>query len=241
MQIGSESAIMKTTEPWFPTDGGPTYAETPAFIGHDQILIEPWNAFSSLLIVAPAIYFLIHLRGKYRENWFLVLCIPLLVLGGTGSTLFHAFRLSHFLLKLDVWPTALLFLAVSAYFWAKALKSWPFALVTMLLFFIATMGIYEFVPIGFRTNSAYLLRGLAFFVPVWITLKRTKFKEAGFIFGGVLAFALALFFRLIDHETISVLPMGTHFLWHAFTGLGGFLVAEYLLRVEANASLEKQT
>ena len=218
---------------WFPNDGGPIYAETPQHLADGQWLIEPWNAISSLLIVAPAIYFLIHLRGQYRNNWFLVLCIPLLILGGTGSTLFHGFRSSPWLLGLDVWPTALLFVFVSTYFWAKVLKSWLWAIGIILLFLAATYGIFTYLPSSIRMNSGYALRGLAFFVPVIITLIQTRFLKAMYIVVGFSAFALALLFRLIDMDTADVLPMGTHFLWHAFTGLGGFMVAEYLLLIEA--------
>ena len=232
---------MSVAPEWFPSDGGPIYAETPRILSESQFLIETWNALSSLLIIAPAIYFLFQLRGKFRTNWFLALCIPLLVLGGTGSTLFHAFRSSPYLLDLDVWPTAILFLAVSTYFWAKALKNWWAALGIMVAFFGATIAIFAYFPPVFQMNAAYLLRGLAFFVPVVIVLVRTKFLEAKFVFGGLIAFALALTCRLIDHETTSVLPMGTHFLWHAFTGLGGFWIAEYLLRVEAKENDEAFT
>lgn len=230
---------MNAATAWLPTDGGPIYAETPKVLLESQFLIEPWNALSSLLIIAPAIYFLFHLRGKYRSNWFLVLCIPLLILGGTGSTLFHAFRSSPYLLDLDVWPTALLFLAVSTYFWAKVLKSWWAALGIMALFFAATFAIFSYFPPLLRMNSAYFLRGLAFFAPVVMVLVKTRFQGAKFIFGGLIAFALALTCRLIDLETTALLPMGTHFLWHAFTGLGGFLIAEYLLQMEAQKKAEE--
>lgn len=218
-----------------PLDGGPIYAETPHQLVDGQWLIEPWNAISSLLILAPAIYFLIHAWGSLRKNWFLALCIPLLLLGGTGSTLFHAFRIEPLFLSLDVWPTAMLFLAVSAYFWAKVFGNWWMALLTMALVVLFTLGIFQWFPPGFRTNWAYFLRGLAFFLPMVITLVRTRFKEGAWIVLGLLAFGLALIFRYLDHASQEILPMGSHFLWHAFTGLGGFLIAEYLLRVDARS------
>jgi hypothetical protein len=224
---------MAAFESFMPLDGGPIYAETPHELAAGQWLIEPWNAISSLLIIAPAIYFLIHAWGSLRKNLFLALCIPLLLLGGTGSTLFHAFRIEPLFLSLDVWPTALLFLAVSAYFWAKVFGNWWMALLVMGLVVVFTLGIYQWFPISFRTNWAYFLRGLAFFLPMVITLLRTRFREGGWIIFGLVAFGLALLFRYLDHDATTILPMGSHFLWHVFTGLGGFLIAEYLLRVDA--------
>ncbi|HEX2898328.1 MAG TPA: hypothetical protein VHS96_01290 [Bacteroidia bacterium] len=227
-----------TIRTWWPKDGGPIYAETPTHLHDGQWLLEPWNAISSLLIVAPAIYFLIRLRGRYGANLFLTLCIPLLVAGGLGSTFFHGFRVSRFLLLLDVLPTMILFLAVSLYFWAKVFGNWWAAVATMLLAFAATWLVFTYVPIELRTNVGYFLRGTVFFLPLVIILFRTHFLYARFIFGALAAFGAALVCRLTDMMVTDVLPMGSHFLWHAFTGVGGFLIAEYLLRIERDPDLE---
>jgi hypothetical protein len=229
---------------YYPQDGGPFYAETPVHIEPGQWLIEPWNAFSSLLIVAPAIYFLWQLRGRYKANLFLTLCIPLLIAGGMGSTLFHGLRIHTFFLRMDVFPTMLLFLAITAYFWAKALRSWWAAVGIMLLSFGLMWLGYQYLPMGMRVNVGYFLRGTLFFLPVMIVLLRTKFRHALWVFGSLAAFGAALGFRYADKLSTDVLPMGTHFLWHAATGLGGFLIAEYLLlsakdaRIHANFQRE---
>ncbi len=68
------------------TDGGPYYTETnPA-----NFIVEPWNAISSLLYLLPAIYWATKIRKHIRENSFVAFCVPLLILGGLGSTFFHA-------------------------------------------------------------------------------------------------------------------------------------------------------
>jgi hypothetical protein len=217
---------------YFPKDGGPHYAETPLHLEPGQWLIEPWNAISSLLIVAPAIYFLWQLRGKYSSNLFLTLCIPLLVAGGLGSTLFHGLRIHPFFLSMDVFPTMILFLAITAYFWAKALRSWWWAVAIMLVSFGLMWLGYEFLHGAMRVNVGYFLRGTLFFLPLMVVLLRSKFRGALLVFGALAAFGAALGFRFADHLTTQVLPMGSHFLWHAATGVGGFLIAEYLLRSE---------
>jgi hypothetical protein len=214
---------------YHPQDSGPHYAETPLHLEPGQWLIEPWNAFSSLLIVAPALYFLWKLRGRYQENLFLTLCIPLLIAGGIGSTLFHGLRIHPFFLDLDVWPTMLLFLLITAYFWAQALRSWVLALAIMVgSFGLMWLG-YTYLEGPMRINVGYFLRGTLFFLPLVVVQARTRFKGIGWVLGALAAFGAALAFRYADKLTTDFLPMGSHFLWHAATGLGGFLIAEYLL------------
>jgi hypothetical protein len=215
---------------YHPQDGGPIYAETPMALHPGQWFIEPWNAISSLLIVAPALYFLWQLRGRYKSNLFLVLCIPLLIAGGSGSTLFHGLRISRFFLALDVLPTMILFLAITTFFWAKALKNWWIALALMFANYFFGEWFFAQIPLGYRINLSYFMRGTLFFLPLMIVLLRTRGRNALLVFGSLAAFGAALAFRYYDHRASVYLPMGTHFLWHAATGLGGFLIAEYLLR-----------
>ena len=215
--------------PYSPSDGGPIYAETPQHLEPSQWFMEPWNALSSLLIVAPAIYFLWKLHGRYRENLFLTLCIPLLMAGGIGSTLFHGLRSHPFFLMMDVLPTLVLFLAITTYFWAQALRSWIWAVAIMLVSFAMMYFGFRYFPPGLRMNVGYFLRGVLFFLPMMLVLVRTRFRGAAWVFGSLLAFVAALGFRYGDMWASKFLPMGSHFLWHAATGLGGFLIAEYLL------------
>jgi hypothetical protein len=228
---------------WWPSDGGPIYAETPIHAQHVEGLVEPWNALSSLLIVAPAIYFLIRLRGNFKGNWILAVCIPLLVAGGLGSTLFHGLRSSSFFLQLDVWPTMLLFLVITAYFWAKALRNWWLAIGVMLAAFGLTLLLFR-LPLKIdnqtKVNIAYALRGTVFLLPLVVMLLQTKFKHAALVFGSLVAFCAALAFRTFDKEAVQWLPMGSHFLWHSFTGIGGFLIAEYLLKQNLQNSLNSR-
>ncbi|HSG67295.1 MAG TPA: hypothetical protein VK994_01215, partial [Bacteroidales bacterium] len=84
-------------------DGGPIYAETGAGEG---LLVEPWNALTSLLMLIPVIYWLIRLRNDMGSYRFMLYIIPLMALGGLGSALFHGFRASVFFLIMDVAPSA---------------------------------------------------------------------------------------------------------------------------------------
>jgi hypothetical protein len=43
------------------------------------------------------------------------------------------------------------------------------------------------------------------------------------------AYAIALVFRVLDPEVCSAFPIGTHFLWHSFTGLAAYLAMRSLI------------
>ena len=205
-------------------DGGPVYTEFNA----DWIIVEPWNAISSLVIALPAIYFAIKLYPKYKTFPFLSLCIPLLFLNGIGSTLFHAFRATPAFLFLDALPAAILTLAVGVHFWTKVL---PFKWMAWLVVFSALMlrlVVGQFFAPHTAINISYGITGILMFLPMVIYLKRTNYYKIHFIIISVISLILALFFREADAWPNQFLPMGTHFLWHVFSGIGGFYLASYL-------------
>lgn len=216
-----------------PQDGGQVYAETDM----SRIIVEPWNAVSSLFILLPALYWGYKLRGRYKEFPFITFCIPLLFLGGLGSTLFHAFRSSGYLLLLDVTPTAILTLSLAIYFWYKVLPSWwwvvPVVVVAVGLRVWAWNSLYG----QERINASYLFSGTFLFIPTLILLFKTRLEYSGYIFFSLGCFVLALVFRKTDTIEQNLLPMGTHFMWHILTGVGAFFLAEYLykLHLKTNA------
>jgi len=207
-----------------PVDGGTIYAETDLTV----FFSEPWNAISSLAIVLPAVYWAFRLRWNIREYGFLYFLMPFLFLGGTGSVLFHAFRSSRLLLMMDVWPTALVTLSVGIYFWNKILaKKWQVASVvapfTFLRFVIA-----DYYGGQFAVNLSYFLTGLLIFSPILFYLHRHQYKYFTSILISVSFLSLSLVFRRIDHMAAEFIPMGSHFLWHIFSGVGAFYLAKYL-------------
>jgi len=215
---------------WVPTDGGPIYKET---ILTDQFLIEPWNAISSLAIVLPAIYWAYQLRNKpFRNFLFMWYCIPLLILGGTGSTLFHGFRNSSFLLYLDVVPTAILTLSVGVLFWMKVTKNW---IMTASIFIGSLTFRYfslDWLPGHLATNISYFITGTLIFLPILIYLRQVDWFNLRTILYSVFFLILSLIFRSIDKQGLIGLPMGTHFLWHIASGIGGFYLAKFLYELQ---------
>lgn len=208
------------------TDGGPIYAETTDL---SSFIVEPWNSITSLAIVAPAIYWAIKLRGHDFKNYgFMWYCIPLLILGGLGSTLFHGLRNSEFFLYLDVLPTAILTLSVAIYFWIKILPKWGYTFVIFVPSFILRYMLFDWFSDHTAANIAYFITGTLIFLPILIYLHRINYFSARWILLSIFMLVVSLFFREIDTRGWFQFPMGTHFLWHIFSGIGAYYLAKFL-------------
>jgi hypothetical protein len=210
-------------------DGGPVYHETDL----DQFIVEPWNALSSLTFLIPVIYLLFRLRGRYREYPFLIYwAAPLMTIGGLGSAIYHAFRVSKFFLFMDVIPIAMLTLSVSIYFWNKILPHWSYIVLiiggSIVLRFIA-FGYIEGSP---AINLSYFITGLMIFLPAVIFLFSTGFYQVKYLIFSVLFLITALIFRYADDLENQLFAAGTHWLWHVFTSAGAFSLAIYLIKIK---------
>lgn len=210
-------------------DHGPVYRETTDL---SLFIVEPWNAWSSLTFLVPVFIFLLQLRGKYSEYRFIVwFCCPLLVLGGFGSTFFHAFRVSPLLLLMDAIPIIILVLGVSIWMWLKVLPKNIHLLWVLLLFFGLTFLSSYFLNGQDRISAGYFFRGWMLLLPCYLFLKQTHFRNSGKVFIAITFFVLALLFRFADEKIeIGFMPWGTHWLWHVSTAFGAYFLGEYLIR-----------
>ena len=155
-----------------------------------------------------------------------------MVLGGLGSTLFHAFRASPWLLYLDFMPIVLITIALTVYFWAKALGQWSYAIFALLLMFALSTPVWMFVKGPLRINLTYFIRGTFMFLPMILILRKTKFANAKLLIASILLFIAALACRQFDYldGVAEVMPMGIHWMWHIFTVIGAFTLTEYVYR-----------
>lgn len=212
-----------------PPDSGPIYRETTDLT---LFIVEPWNAFSSLTFLIPAFIFLWQLRGQYTQHAFIVyFCTPLLILGGLGSTFFHAFRSSGWLLAMDVLPIVLLVLGISVWIWLKVLPNKLLILPVLAVFFGLTFLIRRSLSGQDGISAGYVVRGLMLLLPCFLLLLKTRFRHASLFFLAVLSFILALGFRFADEKIfLAFMPWGTHWLWHVSTAFGAYFLGEYLIR-----------
>lgn len=219
-------------------DGGGLYAETNLH----NFIVEPWNALSSLLFLIPAIYWFLRIKGNVKDNLFIAWCVPLLLLGGTGSTLFHAFRSSNWLMQLDVLPIVILTLSVGAFLWHKLVKKWYITLAIVALSFTLRKlaSGFGFFP-GQGANISYAISGITIFLPALIILYRTRYFKVISLIASVILFGAGLFFRAADMWYTDTLPIGTHFLWHACTAAGAYFLADYLYHLHHRLRLTEET
>ncbi len=205
-------------------DGGPLYTETD----FDHWLVEPWNSITSLLVVVSALYWLFRIRKDYKNYKFILYAIPLFILGGIGSSLFHGFRASVAFLVMDVLPTAILTLSIGIYFWIKILKKWWYVFFIIVPIFALRFALFGSLPDHMAINVSYGLTGLTIIIPLVIIMFKTKFFKWQLIIITIILFGLALLFRETDPYSGHVLPMGSHFLWHVFSGIGAYFILAYL-------------
>ena len=213
-----------------PIDGGPLYAETDLTV----FISEPWNALSSLAIALPSIYWALKLKWDYRRYPFLFFLMPLLFLGGIGSMLYHAFRASRLLLWMDVFPTAVVTISVASYFWNKILpRKWQVASV-MVPFVYLRFVLHDFVSDQLATNINYFITGFLIFFPAIFFLIRENLKHLKPAILSVIFLSISLLMRRVDYLVIEFLPMGSHFLWHIFSGVGAYYLATFLYLIQTD-------
>ncbi len=230
------------------TDGGPIYRESPAdpaVLSPGQIA-EPWNAATAFLFVAIVIVWCGRLRKRFRDHPFTVACLPVLLAGGIGGTLYHMHRSRYAYFLLDVIPISLLGLAGAIYLAIRLGKQSGWLRVSLAIG--AAVGGYLFLNgILFRgllgtfgnnphmiVNISYAALAAVLLIPLFAVLVRTRFRHFGIVLAALASFGIAWFMRLADNLPGS-LPMGTHWLWHVFGALTTVAIMEYFHRIEVES------
>ena len=220
-------------------DGGPRYVETPpdpAAPGA-PFVAEPWNTVTASFFIWIALAWFWRLRGRYRDYPFLMCCMPILLAGGIGGTLFHGTRTQRIYFLLDVIPISLLGLAGAAYMahrYVGRQRAW--ILLAMLLFY-AVLNRLFFSMIGpmnrqLSINLSYASLATIVLLPIALVLLRTRFRHGGWVVVGLISFGIAWFFRLVDQYSAEYLTMGTHWLWHTFGAISTAAMVQYFYKVE---------
>jgi hypothetical protein len=220
-------------------DGGPRYTETPPDpYGPDAPgIAEPWNAVTASFFIVIVGFWVWRLRGRYRAFPFLCCCLPVLLAGGVGGTLYHALRTSRAYFLLDVVPISVLGLAGAVFLAVRLSRQWAWAYVgASLLVYVGFNGlVFRFMPqrsIQWAVNLSYASLALLILTPMAVVLVRTRFRHGKWVVAGLLSFVIAWFFRLVDLEMGLYLPMGSHWLWHTFGAVTTALIVEFFYLVE---------
>jgi hypothetical protein len=196
------------------------------------LLAEPLNALTngSFLIAALAAWYLARSSGRLSPGLWVLLALSSSV--GIGSGLWHTLA-TPWAMILDVVPIAL-FLVWTLWLYARTVLRMPLPLaLASMATFLATSAYAQ----GFEE----ILNGSLAYAPALIALLglgvlHARQQRAGryslLLAAG--AYAIALVFRILDPEVCSAFPIGTHFLWHSFTGLAAYLAMRSLILGRAN-------
>lgn len=209
------------------TDGGPIYFETD----FARSIVEPWNATTASLFIFIALYWFQKLRKKYSTFIVLTFCTFLLLIGGIGGTLYHAFRNSFFLYMLDVVPIILITVLISLFLWEKLGHSRKAVICLTLPFLALDRIIHHYLPRTLSANSFYLILALIVFFPMIGFLRKTHYIHKKYILESVLFFIMGIYFRASDFSLSTFFPMGTHWLWHLFSAISCLFLSLYLYKI----------
>jgi hypothetical protein len=221
-------------------DRGPIYTETLYHLSDYQAdhwrVVEPCNAITASIFVFIVIYWLVRLRGEYRRHPFVLAGMVILLVGGVGGTIFHAFRQWPLFLVMDFVPIALLSLMASIYLWIRLRPGWlPWWFVVLLaVTAMSLLNLFISVLQPARQVSIvlhYLTLAVLIVTPLVLVLIRTRGRHSQWIKLGLVCFGFAILFRYLD-PVLSALPTGTHFLWHLGGAATTCCLIEYFYRIE---------
>jgi hypothetical protein len=213
-----------------PEDGGMLYAETNL----NHFFPEPFNMVTSALFLAPALYWIIKMKGFNRQYTFLSIAMYFLLTACIGSTIYHGLRKWRFFIFMDWVPIALLCLLASVYFWYKLSGKWYYGLLALVVFMGVVVGIGTLMPfkdaqIAISVNYGVMV--LTIVLPLTLLLIQMKGHNAGLVVLSLLAFAVALFFRVADKW--NLLSTGTHFLWHLLGAIATSIIFVFIYRLKS--------
>lgn len=209
-----------------PPDGGIIYTET----NMDNLFPEPLNAITSVLFLFLAFYWTFKLWGKARQHTFLFCAVILLYIGGIGGTVYHGLRQWSIFIVMDWLPIMLLCIAAGVYFLTRLTK-WYYATGLVLLYigfqFVLRNTITDDIHLLININYAAMAALVLF--PVLAYLIKTKFENGLWVGMALLAFILALAFRIGDGW--GWVSFGTHFLWHLFGAVAAHCMFQYIYHI----------
>ncbi len=180
-------------------DGGPRYVETNLA----RLFVEPCNAITASLFVMIVLYFLWKMRGRFREHPFVTLCMPILLAGGIGGTIYHALRRYHAMFLLDVIPIGLLVVMGSIYLWIRLRpKLWHvLGLSSIIAMFPLLFILHVHTHVAIVIH--YILLATLVLIPVGIVMVRTNFRHINLVKFALVMFGFAILFRFLDPVSAS--------------------------------------
>jgi len=209
---------LRHSHPDITPDHGLIYVETLKHIesGSDSIIWEPFNTATAAIFILIAIYWYVRIARAKKKSGFLIYCTTVLLAGGIGGTLYHGLRAVPLFMFIDGGAIGVLMFSFIYWLIFRLMNSvWKAVLLMLggivvtfaLMFVMISTGVFRGGP-----TYGYMTMGIVSCIPLFLYLRKTSFRGVKYILLGILTFAIALFSRYFDLK--SILPMGSHFIWH---------------------------
>jgi hypothetical protein len=188
------------------------------------LLAEPLNALSNAAFFIAALWAARAARRRGSEPVIWLLTALVLVIG-LGSLAFHTFA-NQWSALADVLPITLFIYGYLAFALRRFLAfDWWKVALGMAVLFAATFAAERIMPPGFMNGSGAYLPALVASVLVSLQLLRNGHPAQLNVSLASTILFVSLIFRTADLVVCSILPIGTHFIWHI---LNGVVLALYL-------------
>ncbi len=196
------------------------------------LFAEPLNAVTnvSFLLAAWAAWMLATRTGTRSAGVQILIAFAASV--GIGSILWHTLANSWTLL-LDIIPI-LIFLIWYIWLYTRNVIGMrlPFAVAAVGAFLVGTFLVLPYANV--LHGALVYTPGLLVALVLGVFHARERRVARFTLLAGVGVYFAALFFRTIDQEVCSVLPIGTHFIWHTLIGLVTYLAMRALILSRAS-------
>lgn len=214
-----------------PDDFGPIYAETDL----SRTIVEPFNTVSNIGFLILVIYWWRRLKwGPVKSNTILF-SLPVILIGFIGGTVFHATRSHSLWLILDFMPIALTVLGNALLLWFRIYRIKKLPVLLCLPLMIALFALIKYIPVSInaRISIGYMLQGAFILAPAYVLCILSAYRGMFLLTAAVCSFAVAISFRQFDAALgATLLPMGSHFLWHIFGALSAHLLIRFIYEIE---------
>lgn len=178
---------------------------------------EPVNALTNAAFFIAAFFAFMLARKHAVLNAHTCVLIVLLLLIGTGSTLFHTFATGWAQLS-DVLPILLYQIAFIALYARHIIGLSTVKSALMLAAFFASIVAVQQLPEDWLNGSLGYAPALLFMLVLGLWHTKHARNERFGLLAAALTFIVSLTFRSIDMQICDQWPLGTHFLWHCLNG-----------------------
>lgn len=199
---------------------------------------EPINALTNLAFLICALLAWRLTQGRPgREDRLIMAMILTMALVGLGSMLFHTVA-TRWAEWGDVIPI-LAFMLLYLWFVLTAWFGWPVWLKVPVLagFFAITFYLEAAVPGTVLWGGALYLPTVVLLVVIGVALRGRNAGTARIVWAATAVFLASFAARTLDDRLCTLVPQGTHFLWHLLNALVLYLLIAAAIRTKASRAV----